>query len=89
MNKPIAPGDCFEWRTKLHRDRSGSKHEKIDYFRREADDPSPAYEYERMQVTHLGDNFKMREQPFTFPAEAQWFRSRGLQTVEMATEESR
>ena len=48
-------------------------------FRREADDPKPAFKYERMRVTCLSNTAAPGFAPYTFPAEPDWFVQRGLE----------
>lgn len=66
---PITPGDEF-----VVQGRDG----RLDSFRREADDPAPAFECERIRVTHLASTFDPRMRPYTFGTEPEWFRQRGL-----------
>ena len=51
---------------------------RVDTYRREADNPSPVFACERIQVTHLTSNFVPNMRPYTFGAEPEWFRQRGL-----------
>lgn len=74
----VKQGDTFEI-------RSGKK--RVDTFRREADDPSPRFESERIRVTHLSQSYVRRDgrlerlkfKPYTFGTEPEWFVQRGLE----------
>lgn len=66
--RPVRPGDTF-----THR-RDGTVFE----CRREIDDPAPAHACERMRVTHLATAGFPAFAPYTFGAEQEWFRQRGL-----------
>lgn len=70
--KPIRVGDTFT---------TTASDGWVYTFRREADDPAPVFECERMQVTQLGCTGTARFKPFTFGAEPEWFRRRGLAPV--------
>ena len=66
--KTIKPGDTFFT-------RSGTR---VNTYRREADDESPAFECERIRVTHLTCSTAVNWQPYTFGIEPEWFAVRGL-----------
>ena len=51
---------------------------RTDTFRREADDPSPMFECERIRVTHLTCSDEPKMKPYTFGTEPEWFHQRGL-----------
>lgn len=77
--KAIKVGDTFEYQHPIN--------PKYKYVaRREADDRKPPFECETMRVTILGVSSKDRAGnpvftaaiPYTFGAEPQWFKERGL-----------
>lgn len=68
----IAVGDTFERVTGTGRMR------RIDRYRREPDDPSPAFECERIRITHISCSDAPGQAPYTFGTEPEWFRQRGL-----------
>ena len=73
--KRIAQGDTFEvGRGLLHAT-----------FRRELDDPTPAFECERIRVTCLTHACVPGMKPYTFGAEPAWFYVRGLSLAEDAS----
>lgn len=48
-------------------------------FRREADDPSPEFECERIRVCHVASTRDLKMKPYTFGTEPEWFHVRGLE----------
>lgn len=73
--KPVAVGDEFSW-------KAGGV---VNTFRREADDPAPQFECERIRVTHLRSSMIPQGFPsYTFGAEPEWFAQRGLQLADEA-----
>ncbi len=67
MADPIREGHIFQY--------NGSN------YRREADDPNPAFECERIRVTYLShpDYGPLDWKTYTFGAEPEWFKQRGLE----------
>lgn len=65
---PIAVGDTF----------TAKVNGNVNTYRREADDESPAFECERIRVTHLTCSTAVNWQPYTFGIEPEWFAVRGL-----------
>ena len=51
---------------------------RVDTFRRETDDPRPAFECERIRVTHLTCSLAPGLKPYCFGTEPMWFTLRGL-----------
>ncbi len=71
MAKPIAVGDCFEWK---HNGR-------IVRGVRLPDNPAPTWPCERMRVRAFAEPaYKLADQDF--PAEQEWFHQRGLVAAE-------
>lgn len=66
--KTIGQGETFEIR------RAGA----VNTYRREADDAAPAFECERIRVTHLACSADAKMKPYTFGTEPEWFAQRGL-----------
>lgn len=69
----IAVGDTFELVRGTGRDR------RVDTYRREPDDAAPRFECERIRITHLTCSHAPNMVPYTFGAEPEWFRQRGLE----------
>lgn len=68
----IREGETFTRKVK------DGRFEVIVAYRRETDDPAPAFECERMRVTHLSTSGERPFPPHTFGAEPQWWKERGL-----------
>lgn len=67
----VKVGDTF-----THR----APHGVVNTFRREEDDPNPAFACERIRITHIACSWVANHQLYTFGAEPEWFRQRGHDT---------
>ena len=74
MSAPIAIGDTFTLK----------RGTRVDTFRRDADDPAPMFECERIRLTHLSCSDATGWPPggVSFGADPEWFRQRGLVVAE-------
>ncbi len=77
---PIKVGDVF---TLTSASKVGHRTlRRVDTFRREADDPNPRFECERIRVTHVSNSDAVKDwRPYTFGTEPEWFKQRGLEVA--------
>lgn len=73
MKAPIREGDTFTW----------SQGTIVTVYRREADDPTPIFNCERIRITVLSrsDDPRVEAAKHTFGTEPEWFRQRGLEAA--------
>jgi len=56
---------------------------RTDRYRRESDDKQPMFECEKIRITHLSCSTAVPFPPYTFGAEPEWFRQRGLEVPDL------